>query len=310
MGKDEPSDASSPVDKDAAVLDDVPSTDSPTTPPVDVPALTDVPIRVDVSAAVDVAVVVDVPAPVDVRAVDVPTVRDVPVPIDVPVPMDVPTVRDVPVVDVARVDAGTPDVGFPDAGFPDVGTPDAGFPDVGTPDAGARVCPTALALGLFDTGTDGWTFDSLWRQGSGGMVAGSTTRFSSTYTQNLTSGTDTDLSGCTSALLTFSVRLDDDPAYDSSLDKSERLSPQCSGDGGSVWTNLTPNPWPARQAQCATTYCSGGYNSTRAFAITAQSITLPPSCLTARVRVRFQARGASVWRLQNPGWTIDSVRIN
>ncbi len=312
MGKDEPSDASSPADKDAAAVpDDVPSTDSPVAPPADVPALADVVARVDVPTTADVAVAVDVPVPVDVRAVDVPTMRDVPAPIDVPTvrdvpaPIDVPTVRDVPIVDVVRIDAGTPDAGFPDAG-----TPDAGFPDVGVADVGARVCPTALALGLFDTGTDGWTFDPLWRRGSGNMVAGSSTDYVSSYTQNLTSGADTDLSGCSAALLTFTVRLDDDPAWETSLDRSERLSPQCSGDGGAVWTSLTPNPWPARQSQCATTYCSGGRDSSRAFPATAQSITLPSSCLTPRARIRFQARGASAWRLQNPGWTIDSVRIN
>ncbi len=233
---------------------------------------------------------------------------DVGVSADVSGPMDVVAVIDVS-GDAGAIDAGTADTGV-DSEVNEVGVPDAGPVDVGTSDVSHRTCPTALALGLFDTGTDGWTFDSLWRHGSGNVVAGSTTRFASTYTQNLTSGADTDLSGCSAALLTFTVRLDDNPSYDSSVDKSERLSPQCSGDGGAAWTNLTPNPWPARQSQCATTYCSGGYNSTRAFAITAQSITLPPSCLTARVRVRFQARGASVWRLQNPGWTIDAVRIN
>lgn len=224
---------------------------------------------------------------------------DVPV-LDVFVPIDVPTVRDVSVADATPFDVGTPDAGLPDAGVV----------DTGTPDTGARACPTALALGLFDTGTDGWTFDSLWRQASGAMVAGSTTRFSSSYTQNLTSGADTDLSGCSAALLTFTVRLDDDPGYESSVDKSERLSPQCSGDAGATWSSLTPSPWPARQSPCATTYCSGGYSSTRAFPTTGQSIALPSSCLTTRARIRFQARGASVWRLLNPGWTVDSIRIN
>ena len=276
MGKDDPPDASSPVDEDAAALDDVSPADSPVSPPADVPASVDVPVRVDAPATVDA-----------------PTVRDVPLAIDVPV------------VDVARIDAGTPD-----AGRPDVGVPDVGVPDVGVPDAGARVCPTALALGLFDTGTDGWVFGGLWRQSAGSMVAGSSTAYSSSYTQNLTSGADVDLSGCSAALLTFTVQLADDPDWMSSLDRSERLSPQCSGDGGTVWTSLTPAPWPARQSQCATTYCSGGLNSSRAFPTTAQSITLPPSCLTARARINFQARGSSAWRLQNPGWTIDSVRIN
>ncbi len=293
-GKEEFPDASIPVDNDAAALDDVPSADSPVTPRVDVLAPMDVATRADVSTPVDVAVVVDIPVSVDVRAADGPTVRDVPVPIDVP------TVRDVPVVDVARIDAGTPDAGFLDAGLP----------DVGVADAGARICPTALALGLFDTGDDGWVFDSLWRREANTMVAGSGNRFSSSYTQNLTSGADTDLSGCSAALLTFTVRLADDPKWPSSLDRAERLSPQCSGDGGTVWTSLTPNPWPARQSQCTNTYCSGGLNSSRAFATAAQSITLPPSCLTPRVRIRFQASGTNVWRLQNPGWTVDSVRIN
>ena len=172
-------------------------------------------------------------------------------------------------------------------------------------------CPTALSLATWDAGDDGWTWDGLWERHAGGyMTAGSTTSYSSPYTQNLTSGTPVDLSGCSSAVLGFQVRLDDDPDYDGSVDKSERLYVQCSGDGGGVWTNLTPNPWPPNQSACATSYCSGGKNASRAFPWTSQSITLPASCLTANARFRFQAKGQNVWRLLDPGWYVDSVTID
>lgn len=173
-------------------------------------------------------------------------------------------------------------------------------------------CPTALSLGTFDAGTDGWTFDGLWRRDGGGyMVAGSTSKYSSSYTQNLTSGSNVDLSGCTTATLGFSVRLADDPNYyNKGSDKSERLYVQCSGDGGGTWTNLTPSPWPANQSACSTSYCSGSWSTDRSFPWTAQAITLPAACLTTAVRFRFQAKGSNVWNLQNPGWYVDSVKVN
>lgn len=174
-------------------------------------------------------------------------------------------------------------------------------------------CPVALLIGGWGTGADGWTWDGLWRRDSAGyMVAGSSTSYASSYTQNLTYGTNVDLSTCTTATLSFEVRLADDPNYSSSTDKSERLFVQCSKDGGANWVNLTPSPWPANQSACATSYCSGGYGSTRAFPWTSQTITLsvPNDCKTATTRFRFQAKGASAWRLQNPGWYVDTVTIN
>ena len=284
MGKD-PAESIDPGGEDTGPVADIASVEDAVVAaedsPLDRGVPIDAPVSIDAPFSIDAPVPLDVPVPIDAPVpLDVPVPIDVPTPVDVPVPVDVPPVGDVSVV------------------------------DTGPPDAGARVCPTSLALGLFDTGTDGWVFDGLWRQGSGGMVAGSTTRFSSAYTQNLTSGSDADLSACSAAQLTFMVRLDDDPAYASSVDRSERLSPQCSGDSGASWTSLTPNPWPAHQSPCASTYCSGGVGTSRAFSLTAQSIALPAACLTSRVRVRFEARGASVWRLQNPGWTIDAVRLN
>lgn len=171
-------------------------------------------------------------------------------------------------------------------------------------------CPTALSIGLWDAGDDGWTYDGLWKRASGSMTAGSTTKYNTSYTQNLTYGSDVSLGGCASATLSFQVRLADDPNYDQSVDKSERLYVQCSGDGGGSWTNLTPSSWPANQAACSTSYCSGGYGSSRAFPLTSQTITLPGSCVTATARFRFQAKGTSVWRLQNPGWYVDNVKVN
>jgi hypothetical protein len=173
-------------------------------------------------------------------------------------------------------------------------------------------CPTALSIATWNSGADGWSWDGLWRRHSSGyMVAGSTTSYSSSYTQNLTYGTNVNLSGCTAATLAFSVRLDDDPSYSNKgPDKSERLYVQCSGDAGANWTNLTPNPWPANQSACATSYCCGGPGSGRSFPWTAQTIALPAGCRTATVRFRFQAKGQSAWNLMNPGWFVDTVTVN
>jgi len=174
-------------------------------------------------------------------------------------------------------------------------------------------CPTGLSLGTFDAGTDGWTFDGLWRRDSTNacMVAGSTTKYSSSYTQNLTNGSDVNLSGCTSATLNYRVQLADDPGYYAKgPDKSERLYVQCSGDSGATWTNLTPTSWPVNQSACATSYCCGGPGAGRSFPWTNQAAVLPASCRTATARVRFQAKGSSVWNLQNPGWYVDSVTVN
>ncbi|MEB2313577.1 MAG: hypothetical protein OZ928_17170 [Polyangiaceae bacterium] len=173
-------------------------------------------------------------------------------------------------------------------------------------------CPTPLSLGTFDAGADGWTFDGLWRRESGGyMVAGSGTKYASSYTQNLTSGTSVDLSSCASAMLGYSVRLNDDPNYDrKGSDKSERLYVQCSGDGGGSWTNLTPSPWPKNQSACSSSYCSGSYGNDRSFPSTLQSLALPAACRTSAVKIRFQAKGASAWNLQNPGWYVDSVTVD
>jgi hypothetical protein len=171
-------------------------------------------------------------------------------------------------------------------------------------------------LGAFTTNADGWALDGLWsRDASNGgvLVAGSSFSYSSSYTQNATNGSNVDLSLCatTTTKLGFRVRLDDDPNYASkSADKSERLYVQCSGDGGATWTSLVPSPWPTNQSPCLTSYCDGAYGLDRSFAWTAQSITLPTTCLTKTMRVRFQAAGKSAWNLQSPGWWVDSVQIN
>ncbi len=119
------------------------------------------------------------------------------------------------------------------------------------------------------------------------------------------------LSGCTSATLNYRVQLADDPGYYAKgPDKSERLYVQCSGDSGATWTNLTPTSWPVNQSACATSYCCGGPGAGRSFPWTNQAAVLPASCRTATARVRFQAKGSSVWNLQNPGWYVDSVTVN
>ncbi len=173
-------------------------------------------------------------------------------------------------------------------------------------------CPTALVLGAWTSADDGWTYDGLWsRSSSGYMVAGSTlTKYSSSYTQNLTSGSNVDLGACTTATLRFLVKLSDDPTYGTKTDGSERLSPQCSGDGGATWTSLVPSPWPSNQSGCNTSFCSGTNSTDRSFAWTAEAIALPVACRTKTVRFRFQATGKSAWYLLNPGWWVDTVTLN
>ncbi len=172
-------------------------------------------------------------------------------------------------------------------------------------------CPSALTLGSFASGSDGWTFDGLWRYSGGAMVAGSTTRYSSSYSQSLTQGQSVDLSGCGAATLSFEVKLSDDALYDSDpTDRSERLYVECSGDGGVSWAApLTPNPAPPNQNGCGNSYCAGKEGLDRSFGWTAQSITLPSECLKATMKVRFRAAGSSAWRLYNPGWLVRNVAV-
>jgi hypothetical protein len=173
----------------------------------------------------------------------------------------------------------------------------------------AASCPSGLSLATWDSGADGWTWGGLWRRDTGGyMTAGSSTSYCSSYTQDLTYGSDLDLSGCASAMLSFLVRLRDDPDYSPDSDKSERLSVRCSGDGGGSWTNLTPSPWPSNQSACSTSYCDGGEGLDRSFAWTSQVITLPAACRTTRVRFQFRATGSCVWRIWY--WYVDTVRLN
>ena len=172
-------------------------------------------------------------------------------------------------------------------------------------------CPTGLVIGSWTNDDQGWTKDGLWKRNSSGqMVAGSTTSYNSPYTQNLTYGTNVNLLSCTTATLKFSVKLSDDSTWSPDVDKSERLWVQCSGDGGGSWNNLTPTAWPANQSPCATSYCDGGEGLNRSFPWTSQTLTLPAACRTATARFRFQAKGTSVWRLQNPGWWVDDVTVN
>ncbi|MBI5503035.1 MAG: hypothetical protein HY907_22510 [Deltaproteobacteria bacterium] len=170
-------------------------------------------------------------------------------------------------------------------------------------------CPTGVTLATWDSGADGWTWDGLWRRTGGELVGGSTTSYCGSYTQNLTYGLDVDLSGCTTAAtLRFSVRLRDDASYSPDSDRSERLYAECSGNSGSSWTPLTPNPWPSYQTPCATSYCDGGEGLDRSFPMTAQAIALPSQCRTSQARFRFRATGTCVWRIWD--WHVDTVTVN
>jgi hypothetical protein len=173
-------------------------------------------------------------------------------------------------------------------------------------------CPVGLSIATWQSGADGWTWDSLWRRNTAGyMEAGSTaTTFNKNYTQVLSYGTDVDLSNCTSATLAYLVQLRDDTFFTPNADKSERLHVSCSIDGGLSWTDLTPISWPPNQSACSTTYCNG-YPTSRAFGWTGQTATVTAPCLgKANVKFGFRATGASAWRLLDPGWLVDQVTVN
>lgn len=140
------------------------------------------------------------------------------------------------------------------------------------------------------------------------MGGGNANKLQSSYTQDLTYGTNVNLLSCGSATLSFEIMFSDDTSRGS--DKSERLYVQCSGDGGASWSNLRPNPWPANQSQCGTSYCSGSTSSGRSFPWTAQTIALPPECRTATTRFRFRAEGSHPFNMQNPGWSLRDVKVN
>ncbi len=171
-----------------------------------------------------------------------------------------------------------------------------------------KTCPTALSLGAWTSGNDDWSLDGLWYRGNGVMNAGSGNKYNSSYEQHLTYGKDVDLSTCPSPTLSFNVSLSDDANYSPRADKSERLYVRCSGDGGASWTDLTPTSWPKNQSSCGVTYCNGG--SDRSFPTTAQTLTVPGACRTAKARFRFTAKGSSVWRMMNPAWTVSGVKVN
>jgi hypothetical protein len=174
-------------------------------------------------------------------------------------------------------------------------------------------CPSGLSLATWAGGPDGWVWDDLWRRDSSGyMVAGSGLSHSSNYTENLTYASNVDLSGCASATLRFLVRLSDDAGWESESadDRNQRLYVECSGNAGGSWTPLTPNPWPANQSACSTSYCDGRYGLNRSFPWTSQAIDLPPACRTNQARFRFRATGTNIWDLMDPGWYVDTVSLN
>lgn len=176
-----------------------------------------------------------------------------------------------------------------------------------------HVCPTALTLGTWASGDDGWSHDNnWWTRASGYMHVDYINGHNSNYTQNLTYATDIDLAGCTAATMKFAVQLGDD-TYAAGTDKSEKLFVQCSGNSGGSWTTLTPNPWPSnQQSNCSSTggYCAGGSGNNWSFGKTNQTISIPSGCLTTQARIQFQATGKTTWSLMNTGWYIYPVTIN
>jgi len=182
----------------------------------------------------------------------------------------------------------------------------------------ADPCPSNIVLATWNSGDDGWSRGSGWQRFSpssppGDCYSGSgCMRFwgsVSGYTSHLSYGTNVDLGSCGSATLNFYVRLVDWMG-DSDLSCSEKLRVSCSGNGGSTWTNIVPNPWPAGQssALCSDCYCDGTSSSNRSFGWTAQTVSIPEVCRTNQARFRFTASGNSANNINY--WYVDEVIIN
>lgn len=174
-----------------------------------------------------------------------------------------------------------------------------------------------LVIGDWTSGNDGWVYEkhadgtrNFWRLNAGFMGGGSgSSPFTKAYTQDLTYGSDVNLTMCASATLKFDVKLSQDTGT-SSGNNRERLNVQCSGDGGASFIDMTPNPWPSKQGGCNPSYCTGTFTTDQSFNWTAQTITLPAGCRTARARFRFQATGVNAYTMHNPGWSVRNVKVN
>lgn len=170
-------------------------------------------------------------------------------------------------------------------------------------------CPVGLKLATWTSGDDGWTYASgnWWVRTSGYMSFGYYAPHSGSYSQDLAYSSNVDLTSCSSATLTFTLSLQDDPGYGS--DKAQKLTAYCSGDGGASWVAITPSTWPSNQGACSPSYC-GGYNTSRGFGWTGQTDALPAACLKSGARFKFTANGTTTWGLQAEGWRVDDVTVN
>lgn len=173
-------------------------------------------------------------------------------------------------------------------------------------------CPRALSLGTWESSDDGWKSNGpFWTRGAGQMTGGlHSSLLTKSYSIPLTYENDVNLASCASASWSFELKFTDLSAMLTDVDKSERLYAQCSGDSGSTWTTLSPNPWPANQSECLTSYCDGNSTKNRSFDWTAQTLTLPAACRTAKARFRFWATGSNLNWIGAPGWYLRKVVVN
>jgi hypothetical protein len=101
----------------------------------------------------------------------------------------------------------------------------------------------------------------------------------------------TDLTGCASARLRYSIRLDD--YVESSWGYDEYIRVQCSGNG-STWNDVA-------------SYVDGDDVSDLSFNWTVHTDNLPAACLTGTATIRFLATGDDSWDIDY--WGIDTVSI-
>ena len=176
------------------------------------------------------------------------------------------------------------------------------------------LCPLPLTVATWDSGDDGWTKDGAWVNKNSKMEWGSSTKYNSSYTHNLTYGTETVLTHCVNAGVSFTISLSDDTSWESEsgTDKNQRLYVECSGNGGTDWVSMTPPTLPSAQTKnsgCTTYYCDGNQSVDRSFSAVAQTWMFPAGCIAPNALIRFRANGSSAWELYTPGWTVDTVEM-
>ncbi len=156
-------------------------------------------------------------------------------------------------------------------------------------------CTPTVSLATWASGDDGWSYAANWARqttaGQGG--ANGWMRFywdpaiSTSYTRALTSSTSVNIAGCTNPTISFYSLLDN---FNASGNEYLRLD--CSGNGGSTWTD---NIWTWR-------------NNTADHNWTQRTATVPTNCRSNNAVFRFRATGVDTNNIN--WWGVDTVTVN